>query len=144
MRTQLLIPEMSAMAQKQKMSILSNELVRRMSNIYVEKNSEEEKIRVTDHFTNQLKNSGYDRRTSREIVVSGILGWTRKVRRRKEEGKDFYRGARSTLRQRMRKKLLDPTTWFLRKETEEDKNDKNTENKINTTNKNDKKRKNEK
>ena len=131
MRTQLVIPEKSAMSQKQKMNIMSNKLVRRMSNICVDKNLEEEKMKVIDHYTNQLKNSGYERRTCREIVVSGILGWTRKIRRRKEEGRDFYRGARSTLKLRMRKKLLDPTNWFMRKETEEN----NTENKnnMNTT-----------
>ena len=58
---------------------------------------------------------------SREIVVSGILGWMRKIRRRKEEGKDFYRGAKSTLRLRMKKKLLDPTTWYKSKVSEPEK-----------------------
>ena len=62
MRTQLLIPERSAMSQKQKMSILSNELVRRMSNICIEKVGLEEKKMVVDQFRGQLKNSGYDRK----------------------------------------------------------------------------------
>ena len=119
MRTQLLIPEKSAMAQKQKMSILSNELVRRLSNICIDKAEAGEKRKVADHFTSQLKNSGYGRRMSREIVVAGILGWLRKIRRRKEEGRGFYRGAKSTLGLRMKKKLLDPTTWFRNKITEE-------------------------
>ena len=46
------------MAQKQKMSILSNELVRRMSNICIEKAEKDEKKKVADHFTSQLKKLG--------------------------------------------------------------------------------------
>ena len=54
MRTKLLIPERSAMSNKQKMNILSNEVIRRISNINVEKEVSE----VLDHLTRQLKNSG--------------------------------------------------------------------------------------
>ena len=68
-----------------------------------------------DHMTTQLKGSGYTRRQSREIIVAGMLGWMRKRRRRQAEGRDFYRGAASTLRQRMRKKLLDPVNWYKEK-----------------------------
>ena len=74
MRSQLVIPEKSAMAMSQKISILSNDLVRRLSNINVEKVEEEEKVRVVEHFITQLKTSGYDRKKAREIVVSGIVG----------------------------------------------------------------------
>ena len=63
-----------------------------MSNICIEKAEKDEKKKVADHFTSQLKNSGYGRKMSREIVVAGILGWLRKIRRRKEEGRGFYRG----------------------------------------------------
>ena len=58
MRMQLLIPDRSAMAVRQKMSILTNELVRRLSNMNVESVEPEEKIRIVDHFTVQLKTSG--------------------------------------------------------------------------------------
>ena len=68
MRSQLVIPEKSAMAMSQKISILSNDLVRRLSNINVEKVEEEDKVRVVEHFITQLKNSGYDRMKAREIV----------------------------------------------------------------------------
>ena len=46
------------------------------------------------------------------MVTSGVVGWIRKRRRREEQGMSFYRGAVSTLRLRIRKKLLDPVTWF--------------------------------
>ena len=118
MRSQLVIPEKSAMAMSQKISILSNDLVRRLSNINIEKVEEEENVRVVEHFITQLKTSGYDRKKAREIVVSGIVGWKRRRLRRAEQGQDFYRGAASTLKTRIRKKLLDPVNWFKEKAKE--------------------------
>ena len=42
-------------------------------------------------------------------------------------GHDFYRGAASTLRTRMKKKILDPVNWYKPKEsTEEEKKDRKT------------------
>ena len=119
MKSQLMIPEKSAMSDKQKISILSNDLVRRLSIIKMEQVEEGEEEKVIDQFTGQLKTSGYGRKKSREIVVSGVLGWIRKRKRRLEKHGSFYRGATSTLRQRMKKKLLEPVTWFKAKEVEE-------------------------
>ena len=53
MRSQLMIPDKSAMPERQKFNILSNDLVRRMSSIKVEKAEEGEEQRVIDHFTSQ-------------------------------------------------------------------------------------------
>ena len=117
----MLIPERSAMAVRQKMSILSNELVRRLSNMNIERVEPEEKIRIVDHFTVQLKTSGYDRNQAREVVKSGIKGWKNKLERRSREGQGFYRGASSTLKQRIRKKLLDPVNWYKNKTEDNDK-----------------------
>ena len=97
MKTQIMIPRRSAMPEKMKMSIASNDLNRRMSNINVERMPEEEKIEVADNFTRQLKNSGYGRQECREIVMSGLKSWLRRHQRRKKEGKGFYRSAASTL-----------------------------------------------
>ena len=83
---------------------------------------EEEKLEITDKFTKQLRNSGYNRRECREIVTSGVLGWKRRHRRRKELGLDFYRSARSTLHGRIRKKLLDPVQWYKPRTGEEQDN----------------------
>ena len=57
-----------------------------------------------------------NRRQAREIVVAGVKGWIRKRKRRAVEDKGFYRGAQSTLKMRMRKKLLDPVTWYKSRE----------------------------
>ena len=103
------------MSVRQKMSILSNEMIRRLSNMNIEKAEDDEKQNIVEHFITQLKTSGYDRKQAREVVVSGIRGWKRKIERRRELGQDFYRGAASTLKQRIRKKLIDPVNWYKNK-----------------------------
>ena len=120
MKTQLMIPRRSAMAEKVKISVASNDLNRRLSNINIERMPETEKLEVVDKFTHQLKNSGYSRQECKEIVMSGIRSWLRRHARREKEGRGFYRGAASTLQGRMRKKLMDKTTWFRPREEGED------------------------
>ena len=71
--------------------------------------------KVTNHYIKQLKGSGYTRKECREIVVSGALGWKRRMARRLEENKEFYRSAESTLKNRIKKKLLDPVRWYKAK-----------------------------
>ena len=51
--------------------------------------------------------SVYDRKQSREAVVSGIRGLKSKIRRREEERKVFYTPA-----SRFRKKLTAKTSWY--------------------------------
>ena len=73
MKTPLVIDERSAMSDHQKFSILTNEVIRRMSNIS-EKISIEEKVQVINSFTQEIKNSGYNGKRAREIVVCCCLG----------------------------------------------------------------------
>ena len=110
MKTPLVIMEQSAMSDNQRHSILANELIRRLSNTNHEDQDTEETASIMEVFTQQLKSSGYSRKTSREIVVSGTLGWKRKIQRRIEDGTDFYRSAKTTLAGRCRKKLLEKVT----------------------------------
>ena len=102
------------------MSILANELIRRLSNINDKENTIEEKIKVVEILIKQLKTSGYNRKKSREAITSGIVGWKRKHQRRKDQGIDFYRSAKSTLGQRCKKKLTDKKTWYKSKRKRED------------------------
>ena len=82
-----------------------------MSNICIEKADPEEKIKVADHFTNQLKNSGYGRKMSRDIVVAGLLGWMRKIRRIKErENKDIANFLLSRV-------FIEGKEWYLFRQT---------------------------
>ena len=90
MRTQLLVMRDSSMAERQKMDILSNELVRRLSNIGGNI-GQYEIDQVIDHFTQQLVNSGYLRKQVYEIISSGLKGYENKIERRKRAKENFYR-----------------------------------------------------
>ena len=120
MKTPLVIMQHSAMSDKQRYAILSNELNRRLSNTNIELVDHDEQTKIIEKFIQQLKSSGYERKSSREIIVSGILGWKRKIERRKREGTKFYRSAKTTLASRCRRKLTAKSTWFKRKRGEED------------------------
>ena len=120
MKTPYVIMSRSAMCDHQRYSILSNELVRRLSNINYHKIPIEEQIDIIENFTRQMKNSEYDRKHVREAVVSGVLGWKRKILRREKEGTPFYRSAKSTLRIRCKKKIMEKTTWYKSKRKRED------------------------
>ena len=118
MRTQLVLMRNSSMSIQQKMDILSNELVRRLS-VVGGGVSRQEKVAIVDHYTKQLINSGYDRTMCREIVVCGLKVMRTKVLRRKKAGEKFYRTARSTLKRRVKKKLTAKTNWFKKKRQED-------------------------
>ena len=119
MRTPFVTMKKSAMGEQQRMAILSNELVRRLSNISLSIVGEE-LLGVVEHYTTQLKQSGYERKQAKEIVCSGVTGWQRKVQRREREGRGYYRLGSSTLKDRTRKKLLEKTTWYRPKRRAED------------------------
>ena len=100
MKTPFLLMKRSAISQHQRCSILANELVRRLSNVDVEKVDRKEITIVIEQFTKQLKNSEYSCKEARNHVVDGIRGWKNKIERRKREEQPFYRLAKNTLRMR--------------------------------------------
>ena len=102
MRTPYVIMRRSAMCEHQRMSILSNELVRRLSNVHQEV-VQEEITNIIEHYTVQLKTSGYDRKQAVEVISSGVKGWRRKIKRREKDGIPFYRIASSTINARLRR-----------------------------------------
>ena len=120
MKTPFLIMQRSAMGESQKVSILSNELVRRLSNVNYGWVENEEIIRVVEQFIKQMKSSGYGIKQSREITICGLKGWKNKRERREKEGTDFYREGKNTLKSRVRKKLTERENWYKEKEREKE------------------------
>ena len=55
----MMIPEKSMIPETQKMNILSNDLVRRISNMKLEQAEEGEVMRIVDQYTGQPKTSEY-------------------------------------------------------------------------------------
>ena len=111
MKSQYTIMQRTAMSEHQKLSILSNELIRRLSNIHREVVMDEIE-EVIEHYITQLKNSGYSRKQTKEIIVCGVVGWRMKLERREKAGQKQYLEASETLEKRTEDKLLEKTSWY--------------------------------
>ena len=94
------------MSYHQKYQILSNELVRRFSNIDTSL-PHKEVLTAVDQYIIELKTSGYSKRQARDIVSSGIRGWKRKHKKRNEKSIPFYRLAETTIKTRLRKEIIE-------------------------------------
>ena len=119
MRTPFVVMRRSAMGEQQRMAILSNELIRRLSNVGKEV-VKDEIHGIIEHYIYQLKMSEYERGQAREIICSGVIGWKRKIQRREREMQGFYRHGRATLKSRNKKKLLEKTSWYKQKRKRDD------------------------
>ena len=75
---------------------------------------------VVEGYTEQLKQSGYNYKETKDIIQSGYMGLKRKKERREKLGLPLHREGHRTLGIRTRKKILDKRMWYRReKETEE-------------------------
>ena len=119
MRNQTLVVERSAMSRQSIMSIMSNELVRRLQ-VLDESLEKKEVIEVIDKYVPQLKNSEYNWKQSRDIVVSALKGFQRKEMIRKAEKKPKFRTGKQSLKARVDKKLTEKEKWFRKKKLSED------------------------
>ena len=118
MRSQVLTMQRRCQAETSKFSILVNELVRRFEVMddEIEVTEEEE---IVDHFTTQLRNSGYGYIQARDIIQSALKGIIRKRENRANiEKKRRYMSGEEVLEKRIYDKLLESSTWFKDKEKE--------------------------
>ena len=67
---------------------------------------------IIDKYIQQLINSEYNWKQIREIVVSALTGYVRKVDRNKRTDKPRYRSGKQSLKNRVDKKLLEKLNWF--------------------------------
>ena len=67
----------SGQAETSKVSILVNELVRRFE-VMDDRLEINEEIEIINHFTAQLRNSGYQYKQARDIIVSALKGIMKK------------------------------------------------------------------
>ena len=75
--------ERSGIWYQQKFQILTNELVRRMSNIQLGEVTHREVLDKVEQFIGELKNSENDLKQAREIVTCGLRGL--KTKRKEKE-----------------------------------------------------------
>ena len=83
--TNAMVQKRSALCENSKSQILSNELMRRMSNTDV-RQTDKVMGEVIDQFGKKLLTSGYTYKQTRRIVLNGIRGWERKLSRSREDG----------------------------------------------------------
>ena len=123
MKTPYVLMERSGTSYHQKFQILSNELCRRLSNIQIEQIEKKEVLQKIEQFIKELKNSGYRRKQSRELVIAGIKGWETKIKKRKRQGIPFYRPGQTIVETRLRKEILEKENWYKEKENEDPENE---------------------
>ena len=114
MKTPYCVMKESAMSQSQKIAILLNDLIRRLSNCS-ETVEDSEKVGIIDDYIETLSVSGYGEKEVKEIIESGLTGFVRKVERLRKAGVPFHRPAAKTLQSRIKKKLLEKTNWYKQK-----------------------------
>ena len=108
------ILEKSSMDYSSKVSILSNDLCRRLLNTR-ESIAQSRKDQIVDEYALKMLRSGYSLSQVRFIIVSGIRSFKRKVAHAKESGTKLHRSAKSSLTDRIKKKILEKTSWFKSK-----------------------------
>ena len=119
MKNPYCIMKNSAMSEKSKITILAQDLIRRMSHIN-EKISQEERDSVVNDYIDRLVRSGYTEEQVRQIIQSGLTGYVKKLQRAKRTGTPFHRPARMTLKTRMKKKLIQRESWYKNSKKRED------------------------
>ena len=90
----------SAMSDHQRSSILSNELVRRLSNFNLGWVDWKEALDIIEKFIQQLKNSGYEQKQTREILICGL-----KTKRKLQGRKSQSRSRKDPKREKGAKKI---------------------------------------
>ena len=113
------IMEKSAMAERSKISSLSQDVIRRLQN-NCKDTCQAEKNAIIETYIRKLKISGYSKSQIKEIISSGLKGYVTKVERAEEEGRSFHRGATQTLAGRQKKKLTQKTNWYKKKKGKQD------------------------
>ena len=152
MKTPLVIMSRSGMGNQQKIQMLANDLTRRLYNTSTTNIRQEEYNKICNQMTQELKNAEYNHHTAREIITSGIRGWRTRLARRAQKGQEMYRLARTTTKDRHRKKIVGRENWYKNQDTNKEItstngwrdscNTSNRNNKNNTRNKNNKNKEN--
>ena len=113
--TNTMVPKRSALNENSKLQILANDLIRRLSHTDL-RQDRRTTCEVIDQFGKKVLTSGYSIHQTKKIVLAGIRGWDRKVKRMKQDndGK-IFRTNRESVKMRTRKKILGKTHWYKSK-----------------------------
>ena len=70
---------------------------------------------IVDIYSVKLLRSGYNVSVTREVIISGLRSYQRKVANAREAGQPLHRPAHTSLEARTRKKIFEKTSWFKNK-----------------------------
>ena len=104
----------TAMGENQKITILTQEVIRRLHNTQEELDGEVFRG-IVDRFAQKMINSGHKAEMARRITIAGIKGWRSRIQKCRREGRRIRRTARHSLEARIRMKLLGKATWFKKR-----------------------------
>ena len=110
MKTHFCVMKDSAMSEKSKISILSNDLIWRMLSCN-KTIPDTERIEIINKFIDRLLVSNYSSDQIKEIIESGLTGYQRKVDASNKLGVLLHRSAELTSETRLHKKLIEKTSW---------------------------------
>ena len=114
MGTKYCVMEGSAMSDNMKRATLSQEVVRRMVNTD-EEQPQQQRNEILELFTIKMQRSGYNSKQRKEIIISGLKGYERKLKRAAEGKQKLHRDGKATLGARSRKKLMAKFNWYKKK-----------------------------
>ena len=111
MVTPRVINKDSALSERIKRQTLANEIIRIRRNT-CEKERERQKERQLTRFAWKLYLSGYDERSRKEILLSGLKGFERLVELDREGVRSLYRSRQEDYEIRMLKKHGSRRNWY--------------------------------
>ena len=110
--------EASAMSWNAKRATLAQETIRRMLNTS-EMVEQSERDSIIEKFILKLERSGYNVSQRKEIITAGLKGYETKRKRAERDSKELHREGKSTIVNRVRKKLTAGTSWYKQKKEKE-------------------------
>ena len=109
--------EKSAFPKKTKMTVMAQEVIRRMRNSSPNL-SVTERIEILDNMMKKMKTSGYSEGQRREALYAGMMGYCRMRLRERLTGRKVNRPREEGEEERRTRKVLGDATWFQQKEKE--------------------------
>ena len=116
--SKMMVMAKSALPMKTKMTVLAQEIIRRMRNTSP-KLPVSMRVSILNTMMVKMRSSGYDQGQREEALYSGVLGYCRMVAREEQMGRRINRQRDEGAQERREKKILGDTTWFLHKEKEQ-------------------------
>ena len=101
----------TAMAEDSKIRSLTNEVIRRLLTTG-EMIPDEARCQILDNFAQKMKNSGYGLLQIRRVILGGIKGYEKMVKKSKAGGRSLHRSSGESSAARTRKKLTGKSEWF--------------------------------